>query len=129
MQMHSLALLALAGCATATVPDIPGCREGPCVAVGESQQVAPDFAVKPLNVREDSRCPIEADCIWAGRVMLEAELTLGHEVITVELASDDPYVINGGTLSIAEIAPDASVRWPQLTPGDYRFRFAFEPVN
>ena len=128
----ALALLApLSGCMTAgTEPEIPGCRGMECVALGEAQELGPqpgDLIVTPRAVIEDSRCPIEADCVWAGRLRLKADVQLGHEVITVELATDEPLRINGGMLSIAEVAPDASVEWTPIPPEAYRFGFAFGP--
>ncbi len=116
---------ALIACATAPAPVIPGCYEGPCVAIGESQR-AGEIEVVPLAVREDSRCPIEADCVGAGRVRINAQLTIGHEVFETELTSWEGMDINGGTLTLVEVAPDASSQWPNLQPEDYRFRFEFE---
>jgi len=117
-------LALLSACATAQTAEIPGCRQGPCVRIGEVQDLG-DIQVKPLAVLEDSRCPIEADCSWAGQLRLETELTLGHEVITVELTAWQGFTINGGTLTLAEVAPDPSVQWPDLRGQDYSFRFAF----
>jgi len=122
------ALFVTAACTTAAErTEIPGCRAVDCVAIGEAQRVFTDFSVTPLAVLEDSRCPIEADCVWAGRVRVEAQLDLGHERITIELASSEPLRINGGFLSLAEVAPDASTQWDPLRPEDYRFGFAFAP--
>jgi len=118
--------LGLAGCATASAPEIPGCRKGPCVHIGETQGLG-SLSVTPLAVLEDSRCPIEADCAWEGAFRINARLDLGHETITVELKAWEPFVINGGTLLLAEVAPDPSVQWPKLEAGDYHMRFTFEP--
>jgi hypothetical protein len=81
--------------------------------------------VTPLDVLEDSRCPIEADCVWEGALRIKARLDIGHETITVELKGYEPFQINGGTLLLSEIAPDPSVQWPRLAPNDYRFGFSF----
>lgn len=128
----TIALLSsLSGCVTGEEPqEIPGCRTAECVALGAPQDVGleiGDLAVTPLEVIEDSRCPIEADCIWEGRVLLNSELRLGHEVITVTLDSGEPMRINGGMLSILEVAPDASVRWSPIPSESYRFGFGFAP--
>lgn len=120
------AAILLVACTTAAEPQVPGCYEGPCIAIGESQQL-PGIVVEPLEVLEDSRCPIEADCIWEGEVRINTQLTLGHEVITSELTTQQPLRINGGDLHLVEVAPDASTQWPQLEDGNYRFRFAFVP--
>ena len=121
-------LILLAACTTAAErPDPPGCRTVECVAIGESQQVLADFTVTPIAVLEDSRCPIEAECVWAGRIRLMARLDVGHESIEMELDSSKPLRINGGFLSVAEVAPDASFQWSPIETGDYRFGFTFAP--
>lgn len=120
------ATLLLAACVATSEPEIPGCYEGPCVAIGESQQL-PGIEVVPLEVLEDSRCPIEAECVWSGELRLHVQLTLGHEVITSEITTLEPMIINGGALALVEAAPDASSQWPDLSPEDYRFRFEFTP--
>ncbi len=124
-------LASLSGCVTAEEPaEIPGCRTMDCVALGEAQEAGlheGDLVVTPLEVIEDSRCPIEADCVWEGQVVLKTELRLGHEVITVDLNTQEPLRINGGMLSIAEIAPEQSVEWSPIPPEAYRFGFRFAP--
>src|SRR3546814_14872369 len=69
------------GCTTSAAGqgDAAGCHTAKCVALGERQQVWRDLAVTPLAVIEDSRCPRDVQCVWQGRVMLRAQLDLGHE--------------------------------------------------
>ena len=98
-----------------------------CVSIDEAQQVWEGLVVTPLEVLEDSRCPIEADCVWEGRVRLSAQLDMGHESISVTLDSGEPLRINGGFLSVAEIAPDMSTAWAPIQAEDYRFAFKFAP--
>ena len=126
-----LAFGCLSGCATTDVePAVIGCQTMECVAIGEPQEAGQhegDLVVTPLAVLEDSRCPIEAECVWAGRLRLNAQLQLGHEIITVELDSGNPMKINGGTLRIAEIASESSVQLAPIQPSDYSFGFVFNP--
>lgn len=121
----TLAAVGLSACATPQ--EIPGCRQYDCVALGEWQQLASDLTARPLSVTEDSRCPIEADCIWEGRVVVETELELGHDVITVPLDTSEPLRINKGMLSIAEVAPEMSIKWSPIPIESYRFAFTFAP--
>lgn len=121
----ALGAVALSGCATAR--DLPGCREAQCIALQERQVLAPDMAVRPLAVREDSRCPLEAECIWEGRLVVEAELEMGHETTTVEIETGKPLRINAGLLSIVEVAPDMSSEWAPIAPEEYRLAFRFVP--
>ena len=122
-------LLAL-GCATSTGGrDVPGCYEGPCVKIGETQDLGSLLHVSPLAVIEDSRCPIEADCVWAGQVRVNVRFDIGHETFETEMTAYDPFTINGGVLTLREVAPDMSSQWAPLQPGDYSFGFVFEPVS
>lgn len=124
----ALLLVGLTACAAVDAGrDIPGCHEGPCVAVNETQDLGA-VQVTPLDVIEDSRCPIEAECIWAGRVRIIARIENRGGVIEDELESWKPQVVAGGTLELVEVAPDASGQWPDLAPGDYRFRFSYVPA-
>ncbi|MBA4163965.1 MAG: hypothetical protein C0510_04955 [Erythrobacter sp.] len=129
--MHALpmALAALTGCTTSAAGegDAAGCHTTKCVALGERQQVWRDLAVTPLEVIEDSRCPKDVQCVWQGRMMLRAQLDLGHERINVEIDSSKPLRIHGGFLSIAEIARAAPVQGKPSRAKDYLFRFAFAP--
>lgn len=124
-----VALAALTGCSTSAAGDgdASGCRTTKCVALGEAQQVWRDLVVTPLEVIEDSRCPRDVQCVWQGRVMLKAQLDLGHERIAVEIESGKPLRIHGGFLSIAEVAPAVPVQGKPTRARDYRFRFAFAP--
>jgi hypothetical protein len=120
-----LAGLLLGACAGAKPPaSIPGCHEGPCIAIGQSQQFG-IMRVTPLEVLADSRCPIEAECVWAGELKVRTRLDIGHETIWVDIKAWEPFTINGGTLLLAEVAPDASSQWPKPEPQDYGFRFTF----
>jgi len=118
--------VALATCTTAGSAKIPGCYKGPCVKIGEAQDL-PGIRVIPLAVLTDDRCPIEADCATPDKFVLKARLDMGHETIEMELPGYEPVRINGGMLTLAEIAPDSSIQWLHLKPGDYAFRFTFVP--
>lgn len=120
--------LALSACATANDRrDIPGCVEMECVALGKAQQLSRTLTVTPLAVLEDSRCPMEARCVWAGRLVVKLRLDMGHESMEVDLASDEDVRINSGMLAFAEIAPVASIKWADLKPREYAFSFRFAP--
>lgn len=41
-------------------------------------QHAGRFTVTPIEVEEDSRCPMNARCVWAGRVVVRATVREGR---------------------------------------------------
>ena len=109
----------LAGCVTTRVNEDGSvdARLGQTVNVGGPR-------VTPLEVLEDSRCPMEARCIWAGRVRLSVRVATGAETRVMELASDKPLQVADGQLELSNVMPPRSVRGP-IKPGDYRFSFRF----
>ena len=129
VRLHILPFLAapaLVACAHPLAPEVPGCAEGPCVAMKEAQHLS-SITVTPLDLIEDSRCPAEAECIWAGRVRLTVRLEQRGQEQIAELSSEQPLRTESGWLYLREVAPRASTRWRELKPEDYRFGFKFIP--
>jgi hypothetical protein len=56
------------------------------LAIGEEQSIAAETRLRLLRVVNDSRCPKDVQCIWAGEVTLEFELTRGRDKSRFELA-------------------------------------------
>jgi hypothetical protein len=84
--------------------------------------------VTPLTVLEDSRCPMNARCVWAGRVRLSVRIDLGTGSETRELTPGTPVPVADGMLKLVEVQPDkvAGAQSKPLTPRDYRFGFRFQ---
>ncbi len=118
----ALALLALPMLgACATVP-----ANADSVRLGQTATVGP-LRVTPIRVLEDSRCPMEARCIWAGRLRLEVRVShAGHRGIH-ELATDKPLAIAGDHLELAGVMPPTSTQ-RKIGPRDYRFTLRFGPA-
>ena len=120
-QTFSLALTAalLTGCVTTRTNDdgsIDG-KLGQTVNVGGPK-------VTPLQVLEDSRCPMEAKCIWAGRVRLSVRVATGAGSSIQELSSDKPLQVADGQLVLQGVMPPRSTQ-RTLAPSDYRFTLKF----
>jgi hypothetical protein len=122
-------ILTCAGCAaqpnavaTTGVPNdgLSRARIGETVAVGGPK-------VTPLEVLEDSRCPMNARCVWAGRVRVRARIDLGSGSQTRELTQGEPVSIADGTLELVEVLPDrlAGENARPIAPADYRFGLRF----
>ena len=80
--------------------------------------------VTPLKVFEDSRCPMEARCVWGGRVRLSVRITTGKGTYVQELATDKPLAVADGILELQGVMPPRSTQ-RTLVPGDYRFTLKF----
>lgn len=111
-----LAALALFACAPIAPPNVVSSASA-TIGFG-GQAMLNGLLIRPIALVEDSRCPINARCVWAGRLVLRAEvagqmrdLTLGH-----------PLAIDGATLILAAALP-AKLAGTETPPGAYRFTF------
>ncbi len=111
-------LLALTGCVTYRTHS-DGLVRTP---MGETAEFTA-ARVTPLTLVEDSRCPANARCVWAGRVRITATLSTTTSKITRELTQGEPVDFAGRTLTLVEVLPVKSTQQP-LYPDDYRFGFS-----
>jgi hypothetical protein len=121
-----LAALALASC-TAPPASMPPPDDGfSRTGIGHTVNVGGP-KVTPLAVLEDSRCPMNARCVWAGRVRISTLVDLGSGSRTHELTLGEPVPVADGTLELVEVRPDkvAGADKPGIAPRDYRFAFRF----
>lgn len=82
-----------------------------------------DLGVRPIAVVEDSRCPIGAACVWAGRLRLRAAISGAGEV---ELILGEPHALAaGGTVTLAVAVPEPWADRPRGVPGGPARRFGF----
>ena len=111
--------VALAGYATA-----PATNDGLAYArIGETAYVdGPE--VTPLALLEDSRCPSDAQCVWAGRVRISARIDLGSASETHELTLGTPLSVADGSLELRKVTPPPKAD-KAIAPSDYRFGFRF----
>ena len=117
-QVTLLALLALASCATAPKTDF---ANGPTAALNEVANLD-GLTVRPLAVIEDSRCPAQVQCVWAGRVRIRADVS-GDGMR--ELTLGEPLAVSGGTLTLVDVRPGK--RAPEaIAPRAYQFTFRFQ---
>jgi hypothetical protein len=80
--------------------------------------------VTPLVLLEDSRCPQDARCIWAGQLRIRLRIDLGrrHEFRDLTLGGSDNLA--DGRLEFAIAIPTRKSNKP-LRRSDYRFGFRF----
>jgi len=127
--MRGLALLlgSLVSCA-APLADVPRPANGVEVRLGGTARLG-NLSVRPLAVLEDSRCPRDVTCIWAGRLRLRVALVPGREI---ELTLGEPHALPGGagpggagTLTLVAAAPEPWQRPPAGVEAGAARRFAF----
>jgi len=114
-----LLVAVLAGCAT-----VPPANAGPTAGLG---QVAATngLHVRPLKLIEDSRCPHNARCIWAGRLIVRTEVIGGSWRQTRDLELGKPQPIADGSLTLVAATPEKSAG-AETDPRSYLFTFDFQ---
>ena len=80
--------------------------------------------VMPIRLLADSRCPMEARCVWAGEVRILARVRTGRGSALRELTFGKPIPVADGELELASVMPPRSSQRPIRTR-DYRFGFRF----
>ena len=79
--------------------------------VGERTEVGDEgLAIAFLGVQEDSRCPIDVDCIWAGDAEVVLEVVIGRraaETIVLHSALEPKVVVHADHgIRLVELEPD-----------------------
>lgn len=129
-QMQNIMRLAVAGlCPALILSACASARNAPLVdggnvALGQRAYVDGPL-VQPVAVVEDSRCPMNARCIWAGRVRVKMLWIRGDgREEPFEVTLGEPTQLADGQFTLESVRPekrtDATIR-----PADYRFSFRF----
>ncbi|MGN6499562.1 MAG: hypothetical protein ACTHKM_05380 [Tsuneonella sp.] len=118
-------LAAVAGCAV--IPSDPPIltatltAEGTPVPLKQPVKVG-NLAVTPIKVVEDSRCPMNARCVWAGRLVVETRIYGAGWRETANVTLGETYGTHGSVIALVEATPDKRTD-VELQPGDYRFTY------
>ena len=118
------ALVSLGGCAV--IPDggqvpLAAAPEGYQVGIGRPVQVG-SVVVTPRKLVEDSRCPVNARCVWAGRVIVRTQIDGDGWRDTTNLTLGELYETHGVPVRLVSATPE---RTTDSEPDETRYRFAF----
>jgi hypothetical protein len=120
--LPALALLAAsAGTSQVFVVEPLLAPEGTAVPLGTAVQVG-DLTAKPLQVIEDSRCPENARCVWAGRLLVRTNLASAEGSETAVLTLGVPHVTYGATITLVGGRPKKQAN-RATAAATYRFTF------
>lgn len=124
MNRHFTLLCALGLFACATEPTSQAATTGtPTAGFGQVANVGP-LKVRPLGLVEDSRCPIDVQCVWAGRLTIKAEIDGGAGVELAPLTLDEPLDLGGISVTLISAEP-GNIDGKDIKRSDYRFTFAY----
>ena len=115
----------LAACAI--IPDAPNVAgtplpEGTQVALGQPVEVG-DVVATPMKVIEDSRCPADVQCVWAGRLVVETRIDGAGWRDTANINLGETYGTHGNTVALVGGTPDKLAE-REIQPGAYLFTYA-----
>lgn len=95
------------------------------IPVGETKDIF-DLSITLNSVVNDYRCPIDAKCIEAGAVNINATFASNGEKLTANYSSDGvPLSIFGYNVSIVQVSPDL-YSGKEINPRDYEISFFVE---
>lgn len=119
-------LLPLAACTI--IPDAPIVAGTPRaeltpVAIDQPVRVG-SVVVTPKRVVEDSRCPINARCVWPGRLIVETRVDGDGWRDTTNITLGETYATHGHVVALVSGEPGRMTN-QETAPSQYRF--VYEP--
>ena len=114
------AALALSACAT--LPAASPVRGDGFARLGEATRVGA-LVVTPRFVVEDSRCPINARCVWAGRAIVRTEVAGAGWRETLNLTLGERVTTHGTTLGLTSVEPGKMAGTQPIPPQPLLFGF------
>lgn len=121
-----VAALSLSGCATSYTnrPMVDGpIRQDARAMLGQPTHVG-TVVVTPQQLVEDSRCPMNARCVWAGRVIVRSRIDGAGWRETVDLTLGEPRTVRATSVTLVSVEPQAMAGQPAPAPNAYLFGFA-----
>ena len=115
--VFALVAIALSGCATT-----PAANAGPTAALGEVATVG-GLYVRPIAVVEDSRCPAQVQCVWAGRLKVRARMNGPGWTQIRDFELGVPQAVDQYRVALVAGEPQ-KVAPGEIDPRAYRFTFA-----
>ena len=117
-----IAAFALSACAaTSQKTPLPDSSN---IALGQ-KAYADGPIIQPVEVIEDSRCPMNARCVWAGRVRVKMIWIRGNgEKQPFEVTLGESTPIADGAITLESVRPEKMTN-VAIKPSDYRFSFRF----
>jgi hypothetical protein len=91
------------------------------VALGDST-VVEGVTITPLELVEDSRCPIDVQCIQAGQLRLRVAINAMNRDFTLTLG-ESQEVAPGTSVTLSAVTPQVKYSTVTVSPVDYRFVF------
>lgn len=120
----ALAALPLASCAI--IPDAPNVEgtqwpAGYAVPLLQPVEVG-EVVVTPRSVVEDSRCPVDAQCVWQGRLVVRTRIDGAGWRDTADIALGETFGTHGHVIALVAAEPGTR-QGSEIPERDYRFTY------
>ena len=79
--------------------------------------------ISVLDLVEDSRCPVDVQCIQAGTVRVRVSVDSYSLPFTLTLGQ--PQAVGDTTITLVSVIPEQKYSQKTVQPSDYRFTFTF----
>jgi hypothetical protein len=76
----------------------------------------------PIEVVQDSRCPKDVQCVWAGTVQIKVSLASGSGTASQTLELGKPFTTEAEEITLTEVEPTRASTDP-ISAKDYLFHF------
>ena len=80
------------------------------------------LALTPFNILEDSRCPIDVQCIQAGTVRIRVKIDSGTSTSNVDITLNKPVTTETEQITLIAVRPEKESK-KQIGDKDYSFVF------
>ena len=112
----------LGACVMVPPPDsTPPQPAGYAVPLSQPVRVG-ELVVTPKKLVEDSRCPMNARCVWAGRVVVKTRIAGEGWADTADLTLGEPYGTHGKVVALVSVRPEKTTDH-EILLGEYRFDY------
>jgi hypothetical protein len=89
------------------------------LSIGATAAWATDLQIRFVAVTEDSRCPTDTTCVWAGQLKISVGVTRGGQTSTLEVIESEQQTIGEYRLSFVRAEPPARAN-RKLASQEYR---------
>src|SRR3989344_4482933 len=86
------------------------------------------ISLAPFEILEDSRCPVDVTCVWAGAVKLRVKLESEGNAQEASLTLDSPITFAGKRLELTSVLPVKNSK-QTIKSEDYRFGFSVKSIT
>ena len=92
------------------------------IRIGETSSIL-GVSITPNEVLEDSRCPLDVTCVWAGTVRVSATLVSGLGKSTQEFALGVPVTTEAEEITLVRVDPVSYSAESDIEASEYSFFF------